>query len=56
MIKMTRYLILSDYFAVTKKLIANSIPLIQEYDFDGPLVKNRLEFEMRSGLKLRYYQ
>lgn len=53
---MTRYLIRSDYFAVTKKLITNSIPLIQEYDYDGPLVKNRLEFEMRSGLKLRYYQ
>jgi|JI6StandDraft_1071083.scaffolds.fasta_scaffold11893_4 hypothetical protein len=43
-IKMTRYLIRSDYFAVTKKLISSSIPLIQEYDYDGPAVKHRLEF------------
>lgn len=53
--KMVKYKILGDYFNVTRKLILNSIPLIQEYDIAQP-TKYQLEFDMNTGLKLRYYQ
>lgn len=46
----------SDYFEVTKLLIENNIPIIQEYDFLKDTQTPNIHIEAINGIKLRYYQ
>lgn len=45
-----------DYFEVTKLLIENNIPIIQEYDFQRDEKTANIAISAINGIKLRYYQ
>lgn len=45
-----------DYFDITRQLIENNIPIIQEYDFESDKTTHDIKIDMINGVKLRYYQ
>lgn len=53
---MTRYSLKTDYFSVSRRLINSNIPVIQEFDYNHADTKYKMDYLMKPGIRLRYYQ